>query len=36
MIPKDFFKEAFDTEGAEKFGEWKYWFKLTPKPQPPD
>jgi hypothetical protein len=34
MIPKDFFKEAFDAEGAEKFGEWKYWFKLTPKPQP--
>jgi hypothetical protein len=35
MIPKDFFKAAHDVTGASRFGQWKYWFKLAPKPPLP-
>lgn len=32
FIPKDAFKEASSLFGAERFGEWKYWFPVTPAP----
>ncbi len=32
IIPKDAFAEVSGAQGAERLGEWKYWFPIAPEP----